>query len=836
MNNKLRVSLFIVLLLVFMGNTNGQKPTLETKSIAKHNSTGTSEVDPGKPGTRYIGTWIFPWWVNKTDYIWQDSFGGGAGDVPVCGDVNGDGRHDAVLLKADGSAWVALSDGWDFSDSPARWLTDFQENCKDGEVFCADVNGDGKDDFVAVKNSRFHVALSDGTSFVESGVWTADAPRSGNSYYVGDVNADGKSDLVYRKSDGGWYFSVSKGNGGGAWTLWGNLGASTYDYYRLGDVNGDSRADVIQRTKSDTWSVALATSLMRLQPKTVWATGWQASADFWDVGELVWTTGRADLVTFDKESQEWWAAYSQDSKFGTDADDAIRPFELSRQQLANWAEGMTHYFVKNIHGDDDKSVCAYSSATGQWRGQGAYYYRIKNRWEAKSTTKGISLGQFTGVPLKNGQPWQYCLFNEQDIDAIIEDLASAKIDLVLFDQTNTLLGERGTLFEANKIFAQRLAAWNAGPNNRKVRYCLALGHQLGVEKLFYECETVLAELIEHPVRGGRDNYLHLGGKPLMVLYAVQAFRDKVFADPNHATRNKFTWLHAEGPTVSTSDGRGFVGWFNTIDGPVADDRSMFVTPRYPVGYPENFPVGVGNFPEGIFCRSFDFYQNSWDRVISIRPDVVVVGSYDLNESNRIGIIDDSRMAAARREMDGSNPAPDKYWNETLNKIDQLLLERNRLKEPYEIDFPTSEGCHYRVYALDGSVTSVGQIENFNSIEEGTYQNTFDEQPGERAVRAGQQFGLIYEGFLTIPRDDYYIFLLSSVDGSQLQIDGKIVANNDGHHDHSEAHGAIALAQGCHPFKLFYFGTGGSSDLSINVEAPHMSITPLSDLDVLRVSK
>ena len=163
---------------------------------------------------------------------------------------------------------------------------------------------------------------------------------------------------------------------------------------------------------------------------------------------------------------------------------------------------------------------------------------------------------------------------------------------------------------------------------------------------------------------------------------------------------------------------------------------MFVTPRYPVGYPENFPVGVGNFPEGIFCRSFDFYQKSWDRVISIRPDLVVVGSYDINESNRIGIIDDSRMAAARREMDGSNPAPDKYWNETLNKIDQLLVERNRLKQPDEINTATSDGCNYRVYLLDGSVTSVDQIENFNSIEEGTQQSTFDEQPGETILRNG----------------------------------------------------------------------------------------------------
>ena len=88
----------------------------------------------------------------------------------------------------------------------------------------------------------------------------------------------------------------------------------------------------------------------------------------------------------------------------------------------------------------------------------------------------------------------------------------------------------------------------------------------------------------------------------------------------------------------------------------------------------------------------------------------------------------------------------------------MLLERNRLKQPYEIETATSEGCNYKVYLLDGSVKSVNQIENFNSIEEGTCQNRLDEQPGKDAVRVGQHFGLVYEGIMTIPKDDYYIFL------------------------------------------------------------------------------
>lgn len=75
------------------------------------------------------------------------------------------------------------------------------------------------------------------------------------------------------------------------------------------------------------------------------------------------------------------------------------------------------------------------------------------------------------------------------------------------------------------------------------------------------------------------------------------------------------------------------------------------------------------------------------------------------------------------------------------------------------------------------------------------------------------FGLVAEGFLKIPKDNNYVFRLVSDDGSKLTIDGKVVIDHDGLHGDEAKDGEVALKAGLHPFRLDYFEAGGGNLIS-----------------------
>ncbi|MCB0518187.1 MAG: DUF1080 domain-containing protein [Lewinellaceae bacterium] len=75
------------------------------------------------------------------------------------------------------------------------------------------------------------------------------------------------------------------------------------------------------------------------------------------------------------------------------------------------------------------------------------------------------------------------------------------------------------------------------------------------------------------------------------------------------------------------------------------------------------------------------------------------------------------------------------------------------------------------------------------------------------------FGLVAEGYLNIPKDNNYVFRLISDDGSRLFIDDKLVIDHDGLHGDEAKDGEVALKAGFHPFKMEYFEGGGGNMIS-----------------------
>lgn len=169
------------------------------------------------------GTW---YGLGATSY-WNF---GEAGDIPLPGDYDGDGRTEYALFRGATHNWFVLNtqtgyyNYWYFGDP--------------GDVpVPADYDGDGKTDIAVFRpsNGTWYV-ISSATGQMSATQWGA----SGDVPVPGDFDNDGKADIaVWRPSNGTWYVLPSASPGFYTWAQWGTSG----DIPVQGDFNGDGKAD-----------------------------------------------------------------------------------------------------------------------------------------------------------------------------------------------------------------------------------------------------------------------------------------------------------------------------------------------------------------------------------------------------------------------------------------------------------------------------------------------------------------------------------------------------------------------------------------------------------------
>ncbi|GAA3219999.1 FG-GAP repeat domain-containing protein [Dactylosporangium siamense] len=188
-----------------------------------------------------------------TSVKWNDFFSIG-GETATTGDVNGDGKDDIITFAHSntGDVYVGLSTGTSFAGG-AKWHDWFAPGAEIGAV--GDVNGDGKDDIVAFTHNPsgdVYVALSTGTSFGPGQKWHEFFAPSGEYPAVGDVNGDGRADLITftqgSASAADVIVALSTGTSFGPGLKWHDLFAVGTELPRVGDVNGDGKADIVTFT------------------------------------------------------------------------------------------------------------------------------------------------------------------------------------------------------------------------------------------------------------------------------------------------------------------------------------------------------------------------------------------------------------------------------------------------------------------------------------------------------------------------------------------------------------------------------------------------------------
>jgi hypothetical protein len=233
-------------------------------------------IQTGGSGNTILSSDLVVWRpTGGTSYIrhqdgssWNQQWGM-SGDVPLLGDVDGDGVKDLIVWRPSSGTWYILKStagyaGW---GTPSSW-TAIQWGSNGDVPLVADFDGDGKADLAVwrpssgtwyiLKSSAGYAGWNTPSSWV-SYQWGL----NGDKPLIGDVDGDGKPDLIVWR--GGMWYVLESSAGYAGWNTpssweahqWGLAG----DVPLVGTFDGDNKADLaVWRSSSGTWYILKSTA------------------------------------------------------------------------------------------------------------------------------------------------------------------------------------------------------------------------------------------------------------------------------------------------------------------------------------------------------------------------------------------------------------------------------------------------------------------------------------------------------------------------------------------------------------------------------------------------
>ncbi len=253
----------------------------------------------------------------STEFGWDDGWNHASYQERRMADINGDGRYDLIGFGYS-KTHFALSDGDEFVTADPQSMFSKLDGYSDLGKYprmMADVNADGREDIIGFGYRNIQVALSQGEGFSGPQDWS-DYLTYGNGGWdsqnirtIGDVNGDGRSDIV-GFGNSKLVLLVSTGHGFDSPIIYENW-FTKKDGYRtprdfprmLADVNGDGRADIIGFLKDGNVQVGISTGSGFKAPES-WTVEFKGTNDNWIAGrnpryiQDMNGDGLADLIGF----------------------------------------------------------------------------------------------------------------------------------------------------------------------------------------------------------------------------------------------------------------------------------------------------------------------------------------------------------------------------------------------------------------------------------------------------------------------------------------------------------------------------------------------------------
>jgi hypothetical protein len=127
--------------------------------------------------------------------------------------------------------------------------------------------------------------------------------------------------------------------------------------------------------------------------------------------------------------------------------------------------------------------------------------------------------------------------------------------------------------------------------------------------------------------------------------------------------------------------------------------------------------------------------------------------------------------------------------------------------------PEKNGVNYEYFLGKWEV-----LPDFNTLVPENSGTVYSFNLGHIQTRESN-FGIRFQGFVDIPKEDEYTFYVNSDDGSRLFIDGKQLVDNDGLHGVLEKSGRAKLTTGKHAIRVDYMQGGDGMEIGISWEGP-----------------
>jgi hexosaminidase len=136
------------------------------------------------------------------------------------------------------------------------------------------------------------------------------------------------------------------------------------------------------------------------------------------------------------------------------------------------------------------------------------------------------------------------------------------------------------------------------------------------------------------------------------------------------------------------------------------------------------------------------------------------------------------------------------------------FRRTTLREPASVvDLVTGLNVAY----FEGTFRSADDVRNWTPL-----RSAITDRVAIPDDAREERFALRFNGYVRVPTDGIWTFVLNSDDGSRLRIDGDLVVDHDGAHGPSDLSGQIALRAGWHSIEVLYFQGGGGRSLALSM--------------------
>lgn len=185
---------------------------------------------------------------------------------------------------------------------------------------------------------------------------------------------------------------------------------------------------------------------------------------------------------------------------------------------------------------------------------------------------------------------------------------------------------------------------------------------------------------------------------------------------------------------------------------------------------------------------------------------------DLMEPDAVKMV--SYVLSLDGETMGNEPAPDNGIGVAAPFIQVGLDEKNEFeKGEKNMDYPGLAVSLYSIESATGSLYDLPQHADpiYTAVAPSIH---FNEESFQNAPKSRENMLLHIKGFITIEKDDNFVFRLVSDDGSRMWLDNKLLIDNDGFHATQAREAEIVLKKGKHPVEIIFYQGGGGLALSL----------------------